>query len=32
MALEMLIDISHAQVDNSVSAQNIIVVFHLGVF
>jgi hypothetical protein len=32
MAPEMLIDISYAQVDNSASAQNIILAFHPGAF
>ena len=32
MVPEMLVDISYAQVDNSASAHNIIVAFHLGVF
>ena len=32
MAPEMLIDICYAQEDNSTSAQNIIIAFHLGVF
>ena len=31
-APEILVDISYAQVDNSVSAQNIIIAFHPGVF
>ena len=32
MALEMLVDISYAQVDNSASAQNIVIAFHPKVF
>jgi hypothetical protein len=31
-ALKMLVDISYAQVDNSASAQNIIIAFHPRVF
>jgi hypothetical protein len=32
MALKMLVHISYVQVDNSTSAQNIVIAFHLGVF
>jgi len=31
-ALEMLVNISYAQVDNSASAQNIVIAFYPGVF